>query len=90
MSARRWFGIILTVVFTPLTAFFGLFYYQGYWRWRGLFNSEGRYFDPPDSVVHHQQNEVLIVPLAICLGFTLLGLALAFGLLRRQGRGARR
>jgi hypothetical protein len=83
---RRRFGLILAGVCAPLTAFFGFLYYEVYWRWRDCFNEQGRCFVEANSVVHHEQNAVLIVPLAVCLGLTLIGLALAFGHLRRQGR----
>jgi hypothetical protein len=87
---RRRFGFILAGLFTLPTAFFGLLYYETYWRWRDCFNEEGRCFVEADSVVHHQQNGVLIAPLALCLGLTLIGLALSLGGLRRQGRNPRR
>ena len=89
-SMRRRIGYLMAGVFLPLTAFFGWSYYESYWRWRDCFNAEGRCFVESDSVVHHQQNEILIVPLAICLGLALLGLALGFGRLRRQGREVKR
>jgi hypothetical protein len=42
--------------------FFSAFYYLSYWRWRGLFNEEGRYFHEPDAVVYHQQSAMLLLP----------------------------
>jgi hypothetical protein len=74
---RRWIGAGLALLAAPPTAFFGLLYYEGYWRWRGRFNSEGRYFDAEDAVVHHVDAEVLILPLALFLALAGLGLMLA-------------
>lgn len=48
------------------TAVCAWLYYELYWRWRPLFNSEGRYFDEANAVVHHQQNEALVIPLLAC------------------------
>jgi hypothetical protein len=64
------------------SALFGFFYYTSYWRYRGLFNEDGRYFDPHDLVVHHAQGAMLAVP---ACGFALLAVALfVFG--RRHRR----
>jgi hypothetical protein len=41
---------------------FGAFFWFYYWRWRGLFNEEGRYFHEPDAVVFHEQSAVLLLP----------------------------
>ena len=34
----------------------GWFFFVFYWRHRGDFNEAGRYFDPHEAVVYHQQN----------------------------------
>ena len=52
---------------------FGVLYYALYWRYRGLFNEDGRYLDTHDLVMHHAQNAVLIVPAG---AFALLALLL--------------
>jgi hypothetical protein len=52
---------------------FGFFYYALYWRYRGLFNEEGRYLDPQELVVHHAQDAVLAVPAGL---FALLAIVL--------------
>lgn len=53
------------------SAFFGLLYYGLYWKYRGLFNELGRYYDERDAVVYHDQAAILIVP-------TVASLLLAF------------
>ena len=53
------------------SAFFGFLYYELYWKYRGLFNEQGRYFDEADMVVHHDDAAFLIVP-------TIAALLLAF------------
>ena len=52
---------------------FGFFYYALYWRYRELFNEDGRYLDPRDLVVNHAQAAMLALP---ACGFALLALAL--------------
>lgn len=64
---------------------FWFFYVTLYWRHRGLFNEEGRYFDESSLVVYHEQNAALIVP---ALGFLLLACALGYGWwIRRRAMG---
>jgi hypothetical protein len=61
---------------------FGFFYYALYWRYRGLFNEDGRYLDPRDLVVHHAQDATLAVP---ACGFALLAIVLfVFGRIHRR------
>jgi len=79
--AIGWIWLALTSL---STAAFGLLYYQGYWRWRGCFNEEGRCWD--GVVVHHQQNEALIVPLLLSAFGLLAGLWLMLGSKRRLER----
>ncbi len=67
MEALRRAAYLWVAIACACTAFFAWLYYELYWRWRALFNSEGRYFDEDDMVVHHQQNEVLIIPLLVCV-----------------------
>lgn len=74
----RVLGLIWTVLWGLGAVFFGLFYYIWYWIWRDCFNEAGRCFDPVDSVVHHEQSEVLIVPFAICLLLAVTGAVVTF------------
>ena len=61
---------------------FGFFYYALYWRYRELFNEDGRYLDPHDLVVHHAQDAMLAVP---ACGFALLAIVLfVFGRIHRR------
>jgi hypothetical protein len=61
---------------------FGFFYYALYWRYRELFNEDGRYLDPHDLVVHHAQDATLAVP---ACGFALLAIVLfVFGRIHRR------
>jgi hypothetical protein len=53
------------------SALFGFFYYTLYWRYRGLFNEDGRYLDTHDLVVHHAQAAMLALPAG---GFALLAI----------------
>lgn len=54
--------------------FFGFVYYSVYWRYRALFDEQGRYFDEAASVVYHDDASIFIVPV---LAFFLL--AFLFG-----------
>jgi NADH:ubiquinone oxidoreductase subunit 5 (subunit L)/multisubunit Na+/H+ antiporter MnhA subunit len=47
-----------------------------YWRYRSLFDEQGRYFDEATSVVYHEQAYVLAIPAA-----ALLLLTIFFGIL---------
>lgn len=62
---------------------FGFLYVSLYWRYRELFNAEGRYFDAHSATVYHQQDGVLIVP---ALAFLLLALLLGFAWWLRRAR----
>ena len=66
---------------TLSSALFGFFYYVCYWRYRDLFNEEGRYFDENHLVVYHDQNAVLIIPSIV---FLLLAVFLFAVLLYRR------
>jgi hypothetical protein len=60
----------------------GFFYYALYWRYRELFNEDGRYLDLRDLVVHHAQDATLAVP---ACGFALLAIVLfVFGRIHRR------
>jgi hypothetical protein len=50
----------------------GWFFFIFYWRHRGDFNEAGRYFDPHDAVVYHQQNWVWILPALALFALALL------------------
>jgi hypothetical protein len=54
----------------------GWFYYFFYWRHRGNFNEAGRYFDPVDVVVYHEQSWFWILPALVLLALALLFLRL--------------
>jgi hypothetical protein len=62
------------------SALFGFFYYTLYWRYRGLFNEDGRYLDTHDLVVHHAQAAMLALPAG---GFALLAIVWFAAHLRR-------
>lgn len=59
-------------------------YYSLYWQHRSRFDEHGRYFDEVNSVVHHSQSSVLLLP---ALAFLLLALCCA-GLWRARRRAA--
>jgi len=69
------------------SALFGFFYCTLYWRYRGLFDEDGRYLDTHDLVVHHAQDAMLALPAG---GFAPLAIALlaAGWRLRRPGLAA--
>lgn len=50
------------VLCATASAFFGSLYYSLYWKYRDLFNENGRYFDENDGVVYQDETAVLIVP----------------------------
>lgn len=54
-----------------LSSFFGLLFYGFYWQHRGLFNSEGRYFDPTAGVVFRDEAFALCIPAVFFLGLTI-------------------
>ncbi len=62
---------VWTLVWFLATAFFGLFFYASYWRWRGCFNEEGRCWT--GEVVHDHQSVVLALPLAVSVIAALFG-----------------
>ncbi len=62
------------------SASFFLMFHAFYWKHRHEFNDQGRYFDPPDSVVHTDSSAVLILP---AVGFLLLAVVL-LAVLRRM------
>ena len=65
-------------------ALFGWLYYDLYWRWRPLFDADGRYLDEETMVVHHQQNETLLVPLLACLAWLTASLCIAIKAKRKS------
>ncbi|MFT3814600.1 MAG: hypothetical protein QM740_14670 [Acidovorax sp.] len=58
---------------TAASAFFGFLYYDLYWKYRDLFNEEGRYFDEQGLIVYHDDAAYFIVPtvVAFLLAFLL-------------------
>ena len=71
---------------TAASAFFGFLYYALYWKYRGLFNEQGRYFDEAAMVVHHDDAAFFIVPTIVAL---LLAVLLALWWIRRRTGVAR-
>ena len=71
--SRFWRGLLLvaSVLCSLAGLLFAALYYHLYWRYRDLFNEQGRYFDPVEMVVYDDSAFVFIVP-----AITLLGLAL--------------
>ncbi len=78
MGAPRRAAYVWVVIAGLSAAFFAWLYYDLYWRWRGRFNAEGRYFDEDAVVVYRQQNEALVIPLAICGLWLIAALWFAF------------
>ena len=71
---------------TAASAFFGFLYYALYWKYRDLFNAQGRYFDEAAMVVHHDDAAFFIVPTIVAL---LLAVLLALWWIRRRTGVAR-
>ena len=71
---------------TAASAFFGFLYYALYWKYRNLFNEQGRYFDEAAMVVHHDDDAFFIVPTIVAL---LLAVLLALWWIRRRTGVAR-
>ena len=69
---------------TAASAFFGFLYYALYWKYRGLFNEQGRYFDEAAMVVHHDDAAFFIVPTVAALLLAVL-LAARWWIRRRTG-----
>jgi hypothetical protein len=66
-------------------ALFGALFYVYYWRWRGLFNEEGRYFHEPDAVVFHEQSAVLLQPAVLAAVVAIVLWVIARGWAKRNG-----
>ncbi|KAF1021051.1 MAG: hypothetical protein GAK30_02075 [Paracidovorax wautersii] len=73
---RRSLLLIAISLCATASAIFGFLYYGLYWKYRDLFNENGRYFDETDSVVYQDEAAILIVP-----AIALLVLALGLGVL---------
>lgn len=85
-AAARILGYVWLAGSLLTAAAFGFLYYAFYWRWRDLFNSEGRYFDPASSVVYHAQSGGVYLAFGVlCLGSALLA-ATALKLFGRKAR----
>ena len=71
---RFWQWLLLAA--SLLSALAGLLslslYYSLYWRYRDLFNEQGRYFDPSAMVVYDDSAFVFIIPAIALLGFALM------------------
>ena len=70
MEVRRWIFAVATFACTGATLVFGVLFYSMYWRYRALFNEEGRHFD--GTVVHHDGSFMLIIPAGVFLLLALL------------------
>lgn len=61
MRIKRLLSLLLKVlssVAVVASLFSGLMFYEFYFKWRSLFNEEGRYFDPQVGVVYHDDGFV--------------------------------
>lgn len=72
LSISAIFSLVGALIFSYL-------YFDLYWRHRGLFNEQGRYFDQNTLVVYHEQNSILFLP-----EITLLLLSLVFGIFYKK------
>ena len=70
---RLWRGLFLAASVLCLLAglLLVVLYYHLYWRYRDLFNEQGRYFDPVEMVVYDDSAFVFIVPAIALLGLAL-------------------
>lgn len=73
-SLPRWLLFAASLLSAVCAVLFALLYYNLYWRYRTLFNEQGRYFDAKEMVVHDDSAFVFIVP-AVILGCLALLLA---------------
>lgn len=73
----RWLLLAASLLSAACAVLFALLYYSLYWRYRDLFNEQGRYFDAAEMVVHDDSAFVFIVPVGVlaCLALVLARLA---------------
>ena len=78
----RWLLLAASLLSAACAMLFAFLYYSLYWRYRTLFNEQGRYFDATEMVVHYDSAFYLIVPAVVlgCLAFVLARLS------SRQGK----
>ena len=68
----RWLLLVTSMLCTLAGLFFVVLYYHLYWRYRDVFNEQGRYFDPVEMVVYDDSGFVLIVPAIALLGLAFI------------------
>jgi len=51
----RFFSLVVMLAMGCFSLFM---FHDRYWRVRGLFNEEGRYFDPVQGIVFHSQSGI--------------------------------
>lgn len=76
-GAVRWFCLAAAAASGIACLLFAWMYHAFYWKHRGLFNDQERYFDPEMSVVYHEQSASLGILALGCLllAIVLLGMA---------------
>ena len=85
---RRIAMAIFTGFWLCCALFFGLMFYERYWRWLDCFNELGRCFDPESGTVAKDSNFVYGLMAALALVLALLSAAIWRRLRTRSSSGS--